>query len=266
MPDARPRAAALVAAATAALVLAPAVPASAATAVGPAIALRSSSSSSTSGWSVSVAKPVGTARGDVLVARVANQGDVTAQMSAEGWATVGSTQSAVFLKSVVMVRVATSTEPSSYTFDVSTRSNLVASIAAYDNVDTEHPVDTFAGRVNGFSTALRTPEVKSRVGNALAVWFGTQLYSGSTCPDSVIEQPAGLTEIDDSCLPSTTGLAMNTAHGRLGSAGVVSGWLGVSDFGRTNIAQVLTLRPSSPVQVASRYSSSSTDVGKLWIG
>ena len=269
MLEARPRATTLlVGAAAAALVLASAVPAAAATTAGPAITLRgASSASSTSGDSVTVPKPAGTVAGDVLVARVANRGDVTASMTSAGWTPVGSTQSAALLKSVVLVRVATGGEPSSYTFDVSEPSNLAATVTAYDNVDNADPVDTFAGRVNGNLDLFTTPSVTSTVGNAMAVWFGTQLYTGTDCLVDAITPPSGLTEVLDDCLaPGGSGLAVETAQRQLGAPAVRSGWTGSSDFLRTNVTQVLTLRPASAVQTASRYASSSTDVGKLWEG
>jgi len=269
MLSARPLATTLfVGLAAAAVALAPALPATAAVAAGPPIYERASSSaSSTSGESVTVARPAGTAAGDVLVARVANRGEVSAAMGAVGWKQVGSTQSAALLKSVVLVRVATSTEPSSYTFEVSERSNLVASVTAFDNVDTADPVDTFAGRVNGNLDRFTTPTVTSTVGNTLAVWFGTQLYSGTDCPADPISQPPGLTEILEDCLAAGgDGLAMDVAQRRLGAPATRSGWVGSSDFMRTNLTQVLTLRPASKVQTASRYASSSVDVGKFWDG
>ncbi|SDT31669.1 hypothetical protein SAMN04488543_3699 [Friedmanniella luteola] len=265
----RPRTTALlVGTATAAVVLATAVPATAAVTSGPAITLRgSSSASSTTGQSVTVAKPAGTVAGDVLVARVANRGDVSAAMTSAGWSTVGSTQSAALLKSVVLVRVARAGEPASYTFDVSEPSNLAASVTAYDNVDNADPVDSFAGRVNGNLDLFTTPGVTSTVGNAMAVWFGTQLYSGTDCVADAITPPSGLTEVLDDCLaPGGSGLAIDGAQRQLGAAATRSGWVGSSDFLRTNVTQVLTLRPAAKVQTASRYAGSSVDVGKLWEG
>ncbi len=266
----RPRTVALlVGVASAALLLTTGVPASGVVKAGPPITLRAdSSASSTTGNSVTVPKPAGTVAGDVLVARVANRAAVSATLSSGGWTTVGSTQSAVMLKSVVFVRVATSNEPSSYTFAVSEPSNLAASIAAYDHVDNADPVDAFAGRVTGFSDQFRTPSASSTVGNAMAVWFGTQLYTGTgaACPLDVIAPPPELTETLDRCLPVRDGLALSSAQRQLGAAGSQSGWVGSSDHLRTNIAQVLMLRPASRVQAPDQFRSSAATVGRLWDG
>ena len=237
------------------------------TVAGPPITLRgTTSASSTSGAAVTVPRPVGVTEGDVLVARVLNRGHVRASLGAAGWTEVGSTHSAAMLKSVLLTRVASAAEPATYTFETSAPSELIASVSAFDHVDTADPVDSYAGTVNGYSGDFHSPTVRSRVGNTMALWFGNQLYSGGGCPDSLITPPGQLTEILDDCLGSTTGLAIDTAYAQLGAAGSRSGWLGSSAFLRTNVTQVLTLRPASRLQVADRYASAATDVGTLWEG
>jgi hypothetical protein len=268
MRQSRPRLLALLTTSvTAATLVAPALPAQAAVPAGPAITLRSSASaSSTTGDSVTVAKPAGAVAGDVLVARVANRGDVSAELSSPGWTLAGQTHSAGLLKSVVLTRVLTGSEPSSYTFDVSAPTNLVASISAFDNVDNADPVDTYAGQVNGNSPVFGTPAVTSSVGNTTAVWFGTQLFAGSDCAAASITSPSGLTPVLDDCLPGGEGLAMETAYRQLGAAATRGGWVGSSGAARTNVTQAVTLRPAAAVQVADRYASASVNVGKLWDG
>ncbi len=253
-------------AAAAALVLSTAVLGQGATAE-PGIAVRGTSSAiNPEGTSVTVAKPPGVAPGDVLVARVANRGNVQAALSGDGWKAVGATSSAVMLKSVVLTRVATGDEPSSYVFDVSARSPLVASITAFDGVDAFDPVDVFSGKVNGFSDTFRTAPVTPGVGNAVAVWFGTQLFSGADCEDSRIDQPSGFAEILDRCLPRQDGLVMDTAHRQLGAGGVHAVWTGASGQERTNVVQAITLRPAAKVQAPNRFAGSSVSVGQLWDG
>ena len=242
-------------------------PAAAAAPAGPAITYRGSTSArSTDATSVTVARPAGATAGDVLVARVANRGNVTAEMSGDGWDVVGATHSAALLKSVLLTRVLTADEPATYTFDVSAASNLVASISAYDHVDQARPVEGYAGKVNGNSDVFATPAVTSTLGNTVGLWFGTQLYSGSDCGPAGITAPSGLSEVVESCLPGDDGIAFESSYRQLGAAGSRTGWVGGSGFDRTNVAQVVTLRPASPVQVADRYASSSVNVGKLWDG
>jgi hypothetical protein len=216
--------------------------------------------------SVVVAKPAGVVAGDVLVARVANRGDVRATFTGDGWREVGMTHSAAMLKSVLLTRVATADEPSSYLFESSKRSPLVASITAFDGVDATDPVDAFTGQVNGFASTFHTAPVTPTVGNTVAVWFGTQLFSGADCAGSAIEQPAGFTELLDDCLASPDGLVMDAGYRQLGAAGTRSTWTGHSAHARTNLVQAITLRPAATVQAPDRFVGSSVSVGQLWDG
>ena len=249
--------------------VAPGLPAQAATASGPSITVRGSASAHTAGsGSVVVDRPSRVVAGDVLVARVANRNNVEARITGDGWTEVGSTQSAYQLQSVVLTRVATASEPSTYTFRASAPTPLVASITGFGNVDTADPVDSYVGKVNGASVTLASPAVTSREGNELAVWFGTQVYNAAACDPSLISVPAAFVAVlGGDCLPgSNEGLAFETAYRQLGAPATVSGWAGGSILAATNIAQVVTLRPSSLVQAADRFAGSSVDVGKIWDG
>jgi hypothetical protein len=185
-----------------------------------------------------------------------------------GWVEVGSSQSAFQLQSVVLTRVATAEEPSTYTFRSSVPTSLVASITGFGNVDSTDPVDRYVGKVNGGSVTLGTPPVTTRAGNELAVWFGTQVASAAGCDSSAISPPASFSAIaGGDCLSGSDAvLALGTAYRQLGAPATGSGWAGSSVLAATNIAQVVTLRPSSLVQAADRFASSSVDVGKIWDG
>ncbi|HSU36490.1 MAG TPA: hypothetical protein VLJ88_12605 [Propionibacteriaceae bacterium] len=167
-----------------------------------------------------------------------------------------------------MTRVATAAEPSAYTFRSSAPTPLVASITGFANVDPADPVDSYVGQVNGASLTLGSPAVTTREGNELAVWFGTQVYNAATCDPSLISVPAAFVTVPGGdCLSgSNEGLAFESAYRQLGAPATSSGWAGSSLLATTNIAQVVTLRPSSLVQAADRFASSSVDVGKIWDG
>ena len=101
----------------------------------------------------------------------------------------------------------------------------------------------------------------------MAVWFGTQLYSGTDCPADAITPPAGLTELLDDCLaPGAAGISQVDRAAPARRRRPRSGWTGSSPFARTNVTQVLTLRPAAGVQASDRYASPPVDVGQLWSG
>ena len=207
---------------------------------------------------VQVPAPSGTSAGDLLLARVANRGDVTATMTSDGWSPVGSTHSAGLLKATVLYKVVGADEPRSYRFDVSSKGSLLVTVSAFSGVDPAQPVDTFAGMVNGNSSSLRTPPVKASDAD-LVVWFGTQLWSETDCPDSAVTPPAGFTETADGCLPvEADGLSYDVAYRQLAAAGTYAGWTGSSDVAATNVAQAVALRPAGSVTAAIAHRATTT--------
>lgn len=207
-------------------------------------------------------RPDGVAKGDVLLARVANRDNVSATMTSWGWTQVSAVQSAGLLKSWIFVKVAEAAEPEAYPFEISATSPMAGSISAFRGVDSANPIDTSVGEVNGNARSLAAPPLSTTVGNDFAVWFGAQVWTGRTCRDERLTPPAGFTETVNTCLRSkTSGLLYNAAFAQLGAAGRQRVWTGSSPLARTNITQAVALRPAVPKQVADRYASRSFDVG-----
>jgi hypothetical protein len=274
MPPLRRLLCALLGVAVIGALLSPVTSSGAAERIAPGIRYESTSTGSArDSSSLTVSRPGGVTTGDVLVARIANRDAVDATLSAPGWIAAGSTHSAAMLKSWVVYRVVTASEPSSYTFSQDASTGLVASISAYRGVDRADPVDDFSGRVNGRTAAFVAPTATSTKGNDVAVWYGTQVWSGSDCPVSGITAPSGFVEPEDECLDSDAGLIFDTAYRQLGAAGpqpttvmapaVQSSWTGSSVFATTNLTQVLLLRPAGEVEVADRYSAGTVKVGSF---
>ena len=196
--------------------------------------------------SVSVARPDGAVSGDLLVARVANRGDIGATMTAAGWTEAGSSHSAGLLKATVLYKFVGSADAAAYQFDVSTRGSVVVSVSAFSGVDTAQPIDGFVGRANGTSSSFTTPSLTTSAAGDVAVWFGTQLWAGAPCPESAVTPPASFREVVDGCLASPDdGLGFDVAYQALDVPGTYSGWVGSSASDATNLAQVLALRPAS---------------------
>lgn len=231
--------------------------------VAPVITHRGSSSGSTArADNLDLPRPDGVEKGDILLARVANRDNISATMTSWGWTQVSAVQSKGLLKSWIFVKIAEAAEPEVYPFDISAASSMAGSISAFRGVDRVQPVDTSSGKVNGNASTLATPAFRTTVGNDLAVWFGTQLWAGSSCPRDSITPPEGFTKTVSTCLTSkTSGLVYSTAYSRLGAAGAQHAWTGRSPFARTNITQAVALRPAVPKQVADRFASRSVDVG-----
>ncbi|WP_330166755.1 cell wall anchor protein [Corallococcus sp. NCRR] len=218
--------------------------------------------------SLSIAKPTGTAAGDVLLARIINRNNVAAVATPPaGWEFVRSDQSASQIKAWIFYKVATASEPSSYAFTLDIASYMAGSISAFSGADTNNPVDAQTGQKNGLTASFNTPALSTSTSNGVAVWFGSQLWTGSACPASPIVPPAGFTEPVDTCLvSSSTGLIYNVAHKDLGAAGAQGPFNGSSPYAETNTAQVVTLREANatiPCSVGDTFSTAYTTQGTV---
>ena len=216
---------------------------------------------------LTITKPAGTVQGDVLLARITNRNNVAAVMTAPaGWTVLRSDQSASQIKSWVLYKVAGAAEPASYTFTIDLASYIAGSISAFSGVDTANPIDTHSGQKNGTTSAFNTPAIGTSSANGMAVWFGSQLWAGATCPTDPITPPAGFTEAFDACLlSSSTGVLYNAAYFALSGQGAQPAFNGSSPFANTNTAQVVALRAAGAPSctVGNTYASTYTTVGDV---
>ncbi|WP_233582546.1 cell wall anchor protein [Corallococcus sp. CA053C] len=213
--------------------------------------------------SLTIAAPAGVQADDLLLARLSNRNQVGAVITPPaGWTLLRSDQSSSQLKSWVFYKVATASEPSSYAFGIDLASNIAGSIDAFSGVDPVNPIDTHSGQKNGTTAAFDTPLITTSTADGLAVWFGSQIWTGSTCPASPIVPPTDFTESFETCLVSTsTGLIFNAAWKPLGAAGLQPAFNGSSPYAQTNTAQVIALRaiqPPAPPAVAFRSTAQAT--------
>jgi hypothetical protein len=217
--------------------------------------------------SLAINKPAGTVQGDVLLARIINRNNVAAVLTPPAGGTVlRSDQSASQIKAWVLYKVAGAAEPASYSFTIDLASNMAGSVSAFSGVDTANPIDTQSGQKNGLTASFNTPAITTTAANGLAVWFGSQIWTGAACPASPIVPPTGFTEAFDTCLvSSSTGLIFDAAYLGLGAAGAQPAFNGSSPYAETNIAQVVALRPAGAptCTVGDTYASTYTTVGTV---
>ncbi|MFY0572329.1 cell wall anchor protein [Archangium lansingense] len=213
--------------------------------------------------SLSIPAPAGVQDGDVVLARLTNRNNVNAVLTPPaGWTQLRSDQSASAIKTWVLYKVATASEPSSYTFTLDLASYVAGSLVAYSGVDPLNPIDTHSGQKNGDSAAFTTPALTTSSAEGLAVWFGSQVWTGAACPAPGITPPTGFTVKEDTCLTSSsTGILFHVAERALGAAGTQTPFNGSSAFAHTNTAEVVALRglpPSSGPGVAFRGTAQAT--------
>ena len=153
-------------------------------AAGPA--LRSVSTNTFSGSSLSAAAPAGESAGDVLIAAIqANtSGAITAP---SGWTLVGSTTTGSDV-TASFVKVAGSNEPSSYSWTASLPANGSIAILDYTGIDTTSPVNGWAGN-SGSGTAV-APSVATTATTISVILVSWDSNSLSLLPNT----PQGFTQ------------------------------------------------------------------------
>ena len=196
-----------------------------------------SSANADAASSLALAVPAGVQAGDVMVAMVSNRQPGTALSLPSGWTEVRRETGGSILQ-VLLVRVASSSEPASYTASISGAvTDWGGGIVAYSGVDTARPVEAHAGQT-GTGPSLLAPSVTTTSSSARLVYFATQAWGWST-----LTADAPLTGLFLARKSSTddTALAADEALTQPGPTGVRSC---TSNQAGGYTAQVVALRPA----------------------
>ena len=156
---------------------------------GPIRRVGSSSNATTSGTSLDLARPVGTAPGHVMVAAVVTSDDDPPLSAPAGWVKVRSDAVPDSVRQTVYVKVAGDTEPSSYIWTLTARQQLAGGITAYSGVDTARPVDAAAATVAaGAGTDVTAPAILTTVPDTKLIHFTAVNAEGT------VVAPPGMTQ------------------------------------------------------------------------
>jgi MSHA biogenesis protein MshQ len=214
------------------------------------ITYRASSSSSTTGGTLTLARPAGTAANDILIASVGVSPSAAVLTPPAGWMLIRRTDNAGPTSNSLAVywRLATGAEPVSYAWTVAGGSYTVGGIQAFSGVDTATPIDVENGQATPSSASHATPSVTTTVALAMVVASHTYASSRNWTP------PAGMTDSFDqrSGANSATGQSIEGSRVLQAAAGATgtktataAGGAGSADAGVTHI---LALRPLTTTQ------------------
>ncbi len=188
--------------------------------------------------SIVATRPAGVVAGDVLLASIDTRGSSVVTAPA-GWTLVRMDLNASSLRKSTYVRVATGSEPATYTWTFSGSRLAAAVIHAYSGVDTTTPVDVVGGQVNASGTAVTAPSITTTVPNTMLVGFFAKQSSGTWTP------PAGMTERGEingtggTQTTSATGVdALQAAIGPTGTR------VATASSAALNIGHLVALRPA----------------------
>ena len=147
--------------------------------------------SSTAQPALTIGRPANVTAGHVMVAQVVSNDDDPGFVAPAGWTLVSDLTSGGVLRQAVYRKVATASEPTSYTWalDTSTTRRITGGITAYSGVDTASPVAAHAALVQTTaSEAVQAPSLDATVPDSLLLHLAAVNAEGTVTP------PAGMTE------------------------------------------------------------------------
>jgi Calcineurin-like phosphoesterase len=197
--------------------------------------------SSVSRATIGMARPNGTAVGDVLVASVGTNADATILPSDQGWTVVRDDVITGALRQAVYVRAVTSTDPTMYQWTIPEGTRRIGGITAYRGVNSAQPVDASDATMNASGTTVSAPSITTTVANTMLV----QVVGVNA--EGTLTVPAGMNEAWEAASPNTgntrdvlasSSYAIQAATGPTGSRAATAGLPGAS------IGVLLALRPA----------------------
>ena len=191
--------------------------------------------------SLALSKPATAAAGDVLVAQVVVHGAATAITAPGGWQLIRSTASSSAILMATYYKVASSSEPGSYTWTFSASQTATGGISDFVGVSTTSPVDASSGKVNGNTATAAFTQITTTVANDMLLAFVG--VSGNTA----VTPPSGFTENYDAADTSVSAgptaevsRQVDTATGATTVGSAQETTLAV-----TNVTQLVALRPGT---------------------
>ena len=161
------------------------------------------------GSTIDVPVPAGVVAGNVLIAQIAyNTGATGSITPPAGWNTIDVlTNTTNPMMQGLYWRVATGSEPTHYSFTLSTDKSETATgaILAYADVDTANPIDAVAGQTNAPGSSVVAPSITTTQPNTMLV----ALYANRG--NDYVDPPAGMTERLDIGTVEGVGVGETTA-------------------------------------------------------
>ena len=153
-----------------------------------AITLRGSSfAANPTATRLTVAAPAGAAAGNTLVASLDVRGNTTITPPA-GWKLLRRDVRGTVMTKATYYRRTASTEPSSYTWRLSSSRAASGGILSYAGVNSVTPVDAFGGRVNAASKSLTAPSITTVTPSTRLIGlFGTAVSTTVAPPSDMAE-------------------------------------------------------------------------------
>lgn len=140
----------------------------------------SSTATDISNTSITCNKPTGTQEGDFLVAFLNLRRTVTSITPPSGWTLLESALTGSERAFGIYYKVATASEPSSYTFSANTTGGMTLGIVALQNVDTSNPIDIEGRTDTAAVNTVTCPSVTTTQDNDIVLCFCNSSWNNVT--------------------------------------------------------------------------------------
>jgi hypothetical protein len=194
------------------------------------------SASADASTTLTIAKPSGTAAGEVMVAQVVSRGGA-AIVPPKGWSEIRDTAKSSSDHMTTFVKVTGSEEPASYAFTSTDAVGKAGGIATWEHVDTSSPIVESSG-ATGTGTTVTAGSVTTTAAHTPIIFVAGALGAATTTP------PTGLTErwdIASNGKYKASAESASVVQPESGPSGSKSATLSTSGGGWE--AQLIALRP-----------------------
>ncbi|HSW81293.1 MAG TPA: PKD domain-containing protein [Candidatus Saccharimonas sp.] len=209
------------------------------------IAYRDSASAATDrSFSIDLPVPTGTQAGDYLIAHLTyKQGSASPVTGPNGWTQLRADDSipdSGGVTSFIYTRVATSSEPASYTFTFHDFRQASGGIIAYSGVKTALPIDVTTVATSTATTTPTTPSISTVYAKPWLIWF---LAARDNASGDTATPPAGMTQRWRANAPAT-GCVSLLADQVFSGPGSSGSKVGAVSPAAVTVAQALFLSPA----------------------
>jgi hypothetical protein len=205
------------------------------------IALRGATTAAVVGQTgITLARPAGLTGGDVEIAAILSAKSKVPTAPA-GWTVIRSDPSGTSFRQTAYLRVATSSEPTSYTWTYAKTSKVAGILVAYSGVDVSAPIAGSTGQVNVSSTSITAPSLSNPVAGAELVG----LFGILTGTATSIAPPPDMTERAEIATPKgTIRPALELSDVPLSTAGSTGTRTATSLVAGASAGQLIAVRPA----------------------
>jgi type II secretory pathway pseudopilin PulG len=193
----------------------------------------------TASTSFTLSVPTQTQVNDVIIAHVAFRGSSTTITEPSGWIFLRRDNTTSAISSAIYYKVASDSEPASYTWTLGTSQQAAGGMASYGGVTAVAPIDTHSGKFNANTTTMTATSVTTTSANDKLLFFGSLTLGGT------VTGPAGMTQeysanTNSSCTTGVTAFMADIQLSLAGSTGNQVGTAGCSTS--SNISQLVALK------------------------